>query len=77
MIFYFVLILIIISFWIVGFVYVKKQNLLLAKQNELAIFRAKTNNKIKALEQEKSQLLERLKELEAQLQNQEQNQSST
>ena len=74
---YYTLFLAVISFWLVGFFYVKQNNLLLAKQNEAGITKAKLSNKIAALEKQKEKLMQTLKKLEQKLKTLEQKNSST
>ncbi|SDN48307.1 hypothetical protein SAMN04488516_102268 [Desulfonauticus submarinus] len=64
---YFILLLAIISFWVIGFIYIKKQNQILAKENELAILKAKTRYKTQTLEQQKKQLQAKLKDIQKKL----------
>ena len=61
---YYTLFLAVISFWIVGFFYIRQNNILLAKKNEVGITKAKLTNKISALEKQKEELKQRLKKLE-------------
>lgn len=69
---YFILLAAAISFWLIGYIYLKRQNHLLAYENEVAILRAKTKHKLEALEQQKQELLKQLEEIKKQLQNLEQ-----
>lgn len=65
---YFILLAIATSFWLIGYIYLKRQNYLLAYENEVAILRAKTKHKLEVLEQQKQELLNQLEEIKKQLQ---------
>jgi len=56
-----------ISFWLVGYIYVKKQNQLLAYENEIAILRAKTKHKLEALEKQKQEILKQIENIQQEI----------
>jgi len=62
---YYIIILSFLSFWFIGYIYVKRQNEITAKENSLAIIRSKRKYQIEGLNKTKEQLQKEIKYLEA------------
>ncbi len=63
----------VISFWIVGYVYIKTQDEIKQHESELSLLQTRLEHRKKGLREQESNLQEEIKRLSEQIQQQEQN----